>query len=371
MIALILITIATLFVAYFNGANDNFKGVATLLGSKTVNYKTALFLASSTTISGSVFSIIIAEKLLKNFSGKGLVPDLIANDINFHIAVAFGAGLTVMLATLTGFPISTTHALTGGLLGAGLVAIGKDVNIVKLGNSFFFPLIFSPILAIILAGLLYSLVHQVRIKLGLKKAWCICVGNTQQFIPISDKNCQFFSDNTPSLEMDTLENCQQKYMGKFWGIDSQKLVDIIHFISAGIVSFSRGLNDTPKIVALLLIGDVFSLQWVMLVVALAMAIGGVLNAKKIAEIMSHKITHINHGQGLIANLITGVLVIFASQYGLPVSTTHVSVGAIFGVGVVAQKANYSVFSQILLSWVLTLPIATVCGGFIYFLLVIF
>ena len=69
-------------------------------------------------------SIFLAETLVKSFSGKGLVPDDIANATDFHLAVALAAGLTVILATLTGFPISTTHGLTGALVGAGLVAMG-------------------------------------------------------------------------------------------------------------------------------------------------------------------------------------------------------------------------------------------------------
>lgn len=99
-----------------------------------------------------------------------------------------------------------------------------------------------------------------------------------------------------------------------------------------------------------------------------MAIGGLLNARNVAETMSKKLTQMNAGQGLSANLITGVLVIAASTLGLPVSTTHVSVGAIFGVGLISRKANARVFSQILLSWLLTLPIAALLSGCFYWLL---
>jgi PiT family inorganic phosphate transporter len=67
--------------------------------------------------------------------------------------------------------------------------------------------------------------------------------------------------------------------------------------------------------------------------------------------------------------MTGLLVIFASKLGLPVSTTHVSVGSIFGVGLINQNADIKVFSQVLLSWVLTLPIAAIFSGIVYWLLV--
>jgi PiT family inorganic phosphate transporter len=127
MIALSALFLVTCFLAYMNGANDNFKGVATLFGSGTTSYRQAIWWATLTTFAGSVCSIFLAEGLVKNFSGKGLVPDALTASPTFLLAVAAGAGLTVMLATLWGFPISTTHGLTGALIGCGLVAVGGAV----------------------------------------------------------------------------------------------------------------------------------------------------------------------------------------------------------------------------------------------------
>jgi len=153
------------------------------------------------------------------------------------------------------------------------------------------------------------------------------------------------------------------------GIGTQKLLDFFHFISAGSVGFARGLNDTPKIVALILIIKAIGIRWGMIAIALGMAGGGLISARKVAITMSKKITPLNHGQGLTANLVTAGLVIFASRWGLPVSTTHVSVGSLFGIGLVTRQANPRVVSGILLSWILTLPIAAFLGGFVYRLLV--
>jgi inorganic phosphate transporter, PiT family len=368
--AQILLLLATLFVAYANGANDNFKGVATLFGSRAVSYKTAISWATGTTFLGSVTSIFLASTLLKNFSGKGLVPDAIASAPDFHLAVAVGAGLTVILATLTGFPISTTHGLTGGLVGAGLVALGLKVNFAALGSTFVLPLLLSPVVAIAACAMLYGTLRYLRVRLGIEKDWCVCIGTSTQAIPIPqpDGTSILQCITTPDIALDSVENCTQRYRGKLWGVRSQQIVDGIHFLSAGIVSFARGLNDTPKIVALLLISQGFSVQGGMLAVGLGMAIGGLLNARKVAEIMSRKISVINHGQGLTANLVTGALVIAASRYGLPVSTTHVSVGAIFGTGLLSKTANPKVFYQILLSWVLTLPAAALLSGGAYWIL---
>lgn len=82
--------------------------------------------------------------------------------------------------------------------------------------------------------------------------------------------------------------------------------------------------------------------------------------------MSRDITSMNHGQGFTANLVTSVLVIFASKWGLLVSTTHASVGAIFGIGVVNKRADYQVISKIVTSWFLTLPVAGGIAALAYF-----
>ena len=95
------------------------------------------------------------------------------------------------------------------------------------------------------------------------------------------------------------------------------------------------------------------------------SVGGVLNAKKVGEMMSKKITPMNSGQGFTANLVTGLLVTTASIHGMPVSTTHVSVGSIFGIGTVTKKADLKVIKKILLSWLLTLPIASTIAALVY------
>ena len=105
----------------------------------------------------------------------------------------------------------------------------------------------------------------------------------------------------------------------------------------------------------------------MVAVALAIAFGGLLNAKKVGETVGKKITPMNPGQGFTANLITGLLVTTASLHGMPVSTTHVSVGAIFGIGAATQKGDHRIIRQILLSWILTLPVAAICSAVIYWL----
>src|SRR2546422_3724365 len=163
----VLLFFATCFLAYSNGANDNFKGVASLFGSRTCNYRTAISWATVTTFGGSIMSIFLAPSLLKKFSGKGIVPDHFVGSEYFLLAVAIGAGLTVIIATLTGFPISTTHALTGAIIGCGFAAVGSSVNFSALEKGFLVPLLLSPIVAIAVAGILYILFRALRIVTGV------------------------------------------------------------------------------------------------------------------------------------------------------------------------------------------------------------
>jgi PiT family inorganic phosphate transporter len=366
------LAVVTGLLAFANGANDNFKGVASLFGSGTTSYRRAIWWATLTTLAGSIASAVLAQALLAKFSGRGIVPDEIAGSETFLLAVALGAGLTVIVATLTGFPVSTTHALTGGILGAGLIAVGGGVNVAALGAGFLLPLALGPVLAIAVAALLYVVLRFLRLQLGVTKEWCVCVGETQQVVPIPQPASVMTlqGDVASSLTISTgeLGDCAERYAGAFLGIRAQTIMDTAHFLSAGVVSFARGLNDTPKIAAMLLVVQALEIRVSILAVAVAIAIGGLLSARRVAETMSHRITGMSHGQGLAANLSTGLLVILATTYGLPASTTHVSVGSLFGIGMIGRKANVEVMLGIVLSWVLTLPCALLISGITYWAL---
>lgn len=126
-----------------------------------------------------------------------------------------------------------------------------------------------------------------------------------------------------------------------------------------------GLNDTPKIAALLLVVPAIGSFTAAAGCGVAIALGGWFGAKRIAETLSHRITDMNAGQGFSANLVTAVLVTCASRWGLPVSTTHVSCGALFGIGSVTGQAHWRSIAQILLAWITTLPYAAVLAWLVY------
>ena len=170
------LVIAILILAFANGANDNFKGVATLFGSGTARYRRALIWATLTTLAGSLLAVALAQGLVDTFRRKGLVPDAVTAAPRFLLAVGLGAALTVLLATRLGMPVSTTHALTGGLVGAGLLAAGDEVRFATLTDSFVAPLLFAPVASLLLALALYPAFRWFRHRAGVDSRTCVCVG---------------------------------------------------------------------------------------------------------------------------------------------------------------------------------------------------
>jgi PiT family inorganic phosphate transporter len=364
---LVLIVVAVLFLAYSNGANDNFKGVATLFGSGTCSYRQALAWATITTLAGSLLALYLAGGLVDSFKGKGLVPDDVTREPAFLLAVSFGAASTVLLATWFGLPVSTTHALTGGLVGAGLFAAAGEVVLSALGKSFVLPLLFSPIVAMTLTAVIYPLFRWVRRWSGVTRRNCVCVGAAYEEVqPLADGRLRLVRTGL-ILEFGQAPTCVDRYQGRVLGCEAGWLLDGLHYLSGGAVGFARGLNDTPKIVALMLAAEALPAAWGLTLVALVMAVGGVLNARRVAETMSKKITSMNPGQGFTANLVTALLVSSASRLGLPVSTTHVSVGSLFGIGVINRTAQARTLVSILLAWVTTLPLGAALAALAYVL----
>jgi PiT family inorganic phosphate transporter len=233
-----------------------------------------------------------------------LVADEVLRTPAFASSVAIGAAATSFLANRFGFPVSTTHALVGALVGAGLVS-DESVRLEALGKNFFFPLFFSPFVAVVLGAVAYRVL------------------GASGLAPVS----------------------------------RSRSLDAAHFASAGAASFARGLNDTPKIAALLMIVPNLSVPMALMAIGLLIAIGALVDSKHVAETLANKVTAMTPGQGFAANLVTAALVTTASFHGLPVSTTHVSVGSLLGMGASTGQAKWRKVIEILVAWVTTLPVA--------------
>lgn len=338
-----------LFVVYWNGANDNFKGFATVWGSETLDYRRALLLATLATIAGSLASWWLAGTLAQQFSGRGLVPDAVANAPQFIAAVGLGAAFTILLATRLGLPISTTHALIGGLVGAGLAQPGAEVHYAALASLFLLPLLASPLVAALLGFTASRLARRLPANED-----CACVVASP--VLASSVGVMRMGSAQAAVVIAAERECREK-PGVVAHLSLTRAGDRAHVASATLICFARGVNDTPKLAALFLAGSAVDALGTALLIAVAMALGGLLHARRVAVTMSRRVTRMDHGQGLAANLVTATLVLFASKLGMPVSTTHVSVGAIAGMGASAGSVDRAMLGGIVMSWAATLPLA--------------
>jgi inorganic phosphate transporter, PiT family len=368
---------ATLLLAYANGANDNFKGVATLYGSGVLSYRVAKMLSTAATILGALSAVLVATQLAKAFSGRGLVADSVVAQPAFATAVAVAAGLTVLLATRIGMPISTTHALVGGLAGAGWMAANDALNSSALLSQFVAPLVMGPIIAVAVAAL-FNLISRRYWAAPRADESCACVSvgvgegvgglrpsaaGAGYASPIASTRIQLdvghINDPVCDISGGTSGNASNTIV-----VTESRLVNALHVVSGALVCFARGLNDAPKIAGLLLVVGALGGTVSTSAVALAMALGGWLHSRRVAETMSHKISALEPRSSFLANICTAGLVIGATKLGLPLSTTHVSVGAITGVSLVSRGSgssalSYATLKYIGLAWVFTLPTSAI------------
>ena len=355
---LVLLFMVALFLAYANGANDNFKATATVYGAGVLSYRKALLLATAAQATGSAASLLLASALVKAFSGKGLVPDSAVSNPLFLTTVGIAAALTVLIATRAGLPVSTTHALIGGLVGAGLIFAPSGLAWGALGTKYFMPLLISPVLALAGAAVLYPIARRLRCALGIEAQSCVCVEPGAELVPAAPEGAAVVQRAGALLTVSAEGACAGPYVGSVFGVSAQQIADSLHFCSAFSLGFARGLNDTPKVFGLLVAAQLSGVEMrlALVCVAVVMAVGGLLHSRKLAETMGKRITPLNTGQGLLANVVASALVIGASLLGSPVSTTHVSTGAIFGIGLSRRQANWPLVGGIVLAWVATLPL---------------
>lgn len=357
-------------LAFANGSNDNAKGVATLIGSRLMPLNKAIIFAAVMTFLGSVAAIALAGELASRFGGKGIVDAAMVANMSFPISVGIGASLTVLLATVIGMPISTTHAMVGSIVGIGISS--SALNWSAAASKFFIPLMVSPLIAVSLAAGAYLVLRTLRRRLGVTRQTCLCVGREYHPISLTADGAMMVQSTGVTLKAGEVEACQQRYVGRFAGVDAQRTLDVAHLLSAGALSFGRGLNDTPKIAAVMIAAGVvggavgsegmFGPTGALIVTGLGIALGGLLAVKRVARTMSYGITEMNDGQAFTANFVTAGLVIFATKLGVPVSTTHVSCGSLFGIGMVNRRAHMGTIGKVLAAWVTTLPVAAVLAG---------
>lgn len=362
-----------LALAFANGANDVSKAIATLVGGGITDYRTAILWGGLWTTVGAGASAFLTGAMIRTFS-HGLIQPGVIVPPTIALAVLLGSIAWVLIASRTGLPVSTTHALTGSIVGTGLTAFGGEGLVWSaIGQKIVLPLLLSPLLAFTASFVLHSL---VRLLAARWEGACLCVMPASRALVAIDAHggtrTLFQSPRFGQPVMAVPAQCDRVGLqGLVVGLDT------IHWISSGLTSFARGTNDAPKIVAMLLLGSTVT-TWpsaTMQVlaytgVAVAMALGSYLGGTRVTEMLATKVTRMNHVEGLSANLTTSSLVLLSGTLGLPVSTTHVSSSAIIGIGLLKGLAcvRWTTVRDMLLAWIVTLPVSALLSMLAFLLL---
>ena len=360
-------------LAFANGANDVSKAIATLAGSGVTNYRSAIAWGTGWTVIGAALAAFVANAMIKTFS-HGLVQAGTIFESATTLAVLIGAMTWVLFASRTGLPVSTTHALTGAIVGAGLIAFaGEGLIWPAIGKKIALPLLLSPFLALTISLLIHPAVR------ALARKWegaCLCAMPASRALVAIDARggtrTLFQASSFGSPVMAVPSQCDRAGLqGLVVGLDT------IHWLSSGLASLARGMNDAPKIVAMLLLGSATA-AWDSTLpqltafggVAIAMGLGSYFGGLRVTKVLAEKVTEMDHAEGLSANLTTSSLVLVSTSLGLPVSTTHVSSSAIIGIGLLKSRGSlrWMTVRDMVLAWVVTLPASALLSYIAYFIL---
>ena len=368
-IELIAVALAGSLVAYFNGANDVSKGIATLVGSGLTNYRRAILWGTICTGLGGLSGAALANAMVQTF-GKGLLANGTIPTFAAALATILGASAWVAIATRTGMPVSTTHAIVGSLAGVAILAYGlHGIKWSALLGKIALPLLLSPILALGLTLVAIRVVRFVQRRFSTD-ADCACA--TVELSPVP---AAIAMDGTASAELSfpslgvKVARKEECVAGKriLLGISAHHL----HWFTSGATSFARGMNDAPKMVAIVLAAAMLHGSYqihsgAFALVTLGMVAGSWLAGRRVATVLAERITPMDHWEGFLANAVTAALVTPGAALGLPMSTTHVASGSIMGIGLQNRTAtNWRTVREMLLAWVVTLPVAAMLGSLIY------
>ena len=367
------ITCSLIFLlAFANGTNDVSKAIATLVGSGVTTYRNAIAWGTLWTMAGAGAAAFLATAMVKTFSSGFLRADLLIPSA-LAPSILSGALLWVLLASRTGLPVSTTHALIGSLIGASLLAFGSHGLIwTTVSNKIALPLLLSPFLSLALSFVVHPLIGLVA---GRWEGTCVCIMPSHRALVSIDAGGgtrTWFQAKSIGIPVAAVPSqCDRaRLSGLIIGLDS------IHWLSSGLTSLARGINDAPKIAAMLLLGSTAvwpntALQITAFAsVAIAMGVGSYWGGRRVTEMLAERVTKMNHVEGLSANLVTSSLVLLSGTLGLPVSTTHVSSSAIIGIGLRKgiRGVGWSTVRDMVLAWIVTLPATALLAVLSYWIL---
>ncbi|MGB3813851.1 MAG: inorganic phosphate transporter [Shinella sp.] len=318
-----LIGIALLF-DFLNGLHDAANSIATIVSTRVLRPQYAVMWAAFFNfIAFLFFGLHVAETL-----GRGIIDPSIVSPLVIFSAL-MGAIIWNVVTWIFGIPSSSSHALIGGLVGAGLAKTGFDAvvwsGLLKTASAIFL----SPAIGFLLA-----------LVLVLAVSW-------------------LFVRQTP------------------FAVD--RTFRVMQFISASLYSLGHGGNDAQKtmgIIAVLLysqgyLGGEFHVPfWVVITCQAAMALGTLMGGWRIVHTMGSKITRLNPMQGFCAETGGAITLFAATWLGIPVSTTHTITGAIIGVGAARRvtAVRWGIAGNIVWAWIVTLPSAAAISALFYFVI---
>lgn len=325
MTAIVIIVLLALVFDFINGFHDTANAVATSVSTKAMTPRFAIFYAAVLNFVGA----ITFEGVAKNIGGSIADPFSIANGPNIIIAALLSMIIWNLLTWAIGIPSSSSHTLIGSLVGA-VIAGGGAVKWAGF-SKIILILVLSPVIAFIAGFIVLHLVKLI-VKLTANRSPGK-VNRGFRMLQIVSAGWQAFSHGTN---------------------DAQKAMGIIVFALV-----SGGFQDTLHVPL-----------WVKLCAATAMGLGTSVGGWKIIKTVGRKIVKIEPMNGFASDLTASSVLTVATQMGMPLSTTHVITSAIIGTGTAMRpkSINWGIVGQMIITWIITIPISIGIAYLIYHLL---
>jgi PiT family inorganic phosphate transporter len=316
---LLLIIVAAVVFDFINGFHDTANAIATVVSTRVMPLRTAIAMAASLNVIGALTGTAVAETI-----AKGLVVEAEATNLVI-LAAIIGAIAWDLLTWWYGIPSSSSHALVGGLCGAALAHTRHSVHWHGVIDKVVIPMVTSPVAGFLIGFLLMGFLHSLLAHVNAER-----IGRSFRRLQIVSAAAMAFAHGS---------NDAQKSMG---------------IITLALVSY--GL--LPRAVVP---------DWVILLCATSMALGTASGGYRIMKTMGHKIVRLEPVHGFAAETSAATVILAASQFGMPVSTTHVISGSIFGVGAARRwtAVRWGLAEQMVTAWVLTLPAAGMAAALAY------
>ena len=391
-IPLILISAAMLgfFAAYGVGANDVANAMGTSVGSKVLTIKQAVLIAAVFEFLGA----FLAGGGVTQTIRKGVIDPALF-DANLEILIygmisaLFAAGTWLLIASLRGWPVSTTHTIVGAIVGFGIYALGFDkINWSVVGNIGL-SWITSPLSSAIVAALFYYICKELILKENTKYRLIIInffvflagfaialitvtkgLKNIfkQQDLILTFGDSAFYSAIAALVFTAIFYIFSRARLSNTSGSQESQFAYLMVFTSCA-VAFAHGSNDVANAIGPLaaihqatnqILGNAVSAEtplWILFLGAAGIVIGLATLGYRVMKTIGEKIVKLTPSKGFAAQLAAALTVVLASQLDMPVSTTHTLVGAVIGIGLVEGISTINVKSvnSIFLSWVITLP----------------